>query len=47
MLEVARIAALEQQKNHEQVLAELDSKRLDNRINFLCGRINDLRDNKR
>jgi len=47
MLEVAKIAALEQQKNREQALAEQDRKRVDNRINFLRGRINDLRDNKR
>ncbi len=47
MLEVARFAALEQQKNREQGLAELDSKCVDNRINFLRGRINDLWYNKR
>jgi hypothetical protein len=46
MLEVAKIAALQQQKNREQALAELDSKRVDNCINVLRGRIIDLRDNK-
>ncbi len=47
MLAVARMAALEQQKNHEEDQAELDSNCVDNQINFLCGRFNNLRNNKR
>ncbi len=47
MLAVARMAALEQQMNRDQAQAEQDSNRVDNCNNFLCGRINDLWDNKR
>ncbi len=47
MLKVARMAAAEQQKNHKHAHAEQERNHVDNRINFLCGRINNLRDNKR
>jgi hypothetical protein len=47
MLKVARMAAAEQQKNCKHAHAEQECNRVDNCINFLCGRINDLRDNKR
>jgi hypothetical protein len=47
MLKVARMAAAEQQKNRKHAHAEQERNRVDNCINFLCGRINNLRDNKR
>jgi hypothetical protein len=43
MLKVARMAAAEQQKNCKHAHAEQERNRVDNHINFLRGRINDLR----
>jgi hypothetical protein len=50
MLAVARMAAVEQQMNQmnpKQAHAEHECNCVENRINFLCGRINDLHDDKR